>query len=215
MIALIFAVNPFPGSNTNALEERRVAVDGGQVHYYTIGSKKQKPIVLLHGAAFNADTWKDLGTLKALSDAGFYVVAVNLPGYKQTDSLKSGSSRDEFLGKLIDALDLTKPVVISPSFSGSYSIPYLIMHPDKLGGYIPVAPVIPLSYKAEAFKAVKVPTLIIYGENDGGASYANNLLKNIPDSKIKVIPGGSHPAYRDNPTLFHQLVIDFLKSNKH
>ena len=37
-------------------------------------------VLLLHGARFTSSTWKELGTLDALADAGFASVAVDIPG---------------------------------------------------------------------------------------------------------------------------------------
>lgn len=39
-------------------------------------------VLLLHGAAYNADTWRTTGTLKYLAAMGHHVIAINLPsGY--------------------------------------------------------------------------------------------------------------------------------------
>ena len=40
---------------------------------------KTKPkVLLLHGAAFSASTWKEIGTLAKLKEWGYKTVAVNL-----------------------------------------------------------------------------------------------------------------------------------------
>lgn len=40
------------------------------------------PIVLIiHGAAYCAQTWKDLGTLDYLAQRGFRAIAIDMPGY--------------------------------------------------------------------------------------------------------------------------------------
>ena len=43
--------------------------------------------------------------------------------------------------QLITMLHLSQPVVVSPSMSGSFSLPYLTAHPGDIKGFIPVAPV--------------------------------------------------------------------------
>ena len=57
--------------------------------------------------------------------------------------------------KLISSLDLSVPVIVSPSMSGSVSLPFLIAHPEKVKGYIPVAPVYTGKY-ASHYSAIKV-----------------------------------------------------------
>ena len=49
------------------------------------GVQPRKTLFLLHGAAFNAETWtgfsgRRIPTVQTLSSAGFNVIAVNLPG---------------------------------------------------------------------------------------------------------------------------------------
>ena len=51
--------------------------------------------------------------------------------------------------ELISSLDLTAPVIISPSMSGSLSLPILTAHPEKVKGYIPVAPVYTGKYTSQ------------------------------------------------------------------
>ena len=57
---------------------------------------------------------------------------------------RSGQVNDpvKFMISLLSSLEITAPVIIiSPSMSGSVALPFLTAHPDKVKGYIPVAPV--------------------------------------------------------------------------
>ena len=67
-----------------APESRWVDVEGAKVHYLLDGRQGGRPIVLLHGASFTSETWKKIGTIKALADAGYLVYALDLPGFGQS-----------------------------------------------------------------------------------------------------------------------------------
>ena len=43
--------------------------------------------------------------------------------------------------QLISSLHLSSPVIISPSMSGTLSLPYLTTHPGDVKGFVPVAPI--------------------------------------------------------------------------
>lgn len=55
---------------------------------------------------------------------------------------------------LVKTLKLVKVIVISPSLSGTFSIPYITsdLYTDEIAGYVAVAPVIHSDYKEESFK---------------------------------------------------------------
>lgn len=63
----------------------------------------------------------------------------------------------------------------------------------------------------ENLAEVKVPTLVLVGENDTpflqGATY---MAKTIPEARHVVIPGAGHAANIDNVEAFNKAVLDFL-----
>lgn len=102
-------------------------------------------------------------------------------------------------------------VIVSPSMSGSFSVPLLLRKPSLFAGYVPVAPPAVKMYLAEDFEAVVgVPALIIYGEMDHMGERVSTRLSSIPGSKVVMIEGATHPAYLDEPEKFHSLFMGFL-----
>lgn len=61
-----------------------------------------------------------------------------------------------FLKSVFDALQLDQAVVISPSLSGMYSLPFLFQHNELLAAYIPVAPICTEKFPAAQYAGVKV-----------------------------------------------------------
>jgi pimeloyl-ACP methyl ester carboxylesterase len=70
-------------------QSRFVETEGGRVHYLIEGSEEGRPVVLLHGASFTSQTWKQIGIMAALSQAGYLVYAFDLPGFGQSSSSKA------------------------------------------------------------------------------------------------------------------------------
>ena len=178
-------------------------------------------ILLLHGKKFSSQTWLDLSTLKVLAERGHRVVAVDLPGFGRSEPATSldwadddgFTRREEFLQSLISTLKLRRPAIVSPSMSGAFSLPLLVHRPDLVGAYVPVAPVFTPKFPSELYMRTRVPTLIVVGDLDtnlGVISVKN--LKNLPLHKVLTLPNSRHPAYLDQPDMFHDNVIEFLKN---
>ena len=174
------------------------------------GSAKGKDILLLHGMSFQAQTWADLGTLEVLGMAGYDVTAVDMPGFGL--SKKCGTGPDEVLLKLFEAESLKKPVMVGPSMGGRICINFALEHQEMVGGLVLVGSV-GVDENRERIKTIRVPTLIVWGEKDHIAPISNAefLNREITGSKLLVIPGGKHPAYLDNPEMFHDALLELMR----
>ncbi|KFQ82095.1 Alpha/beta hydrolase domain-containing protein 14B, partial [Phoenicopterus ruber ruber] len=78
-----------------------------------------------------------------------------------------------FLKAVSEALCLGPAVVISPSLSGMYSLPFLFQHNHLLKAYVPVAPICTEKFTAEQYTQIKTPTLIVYGDQDAELGQAS------------------------------------------
>lgn len=58
-----------------------------------------------------------------------------------------------------------------------------------------------------------MPALIVFGEMDRMGAKASSLLQAIPESRLFVVPGASHPCYLDDPELFHKELLGFLQDD--
>jgi abhydrolase domain-containing protein 14 len=185
-------------------------IEGQTIHGLSAGDETGPPVLLLHGAAFDSDTWKRLGTLGVLAEAGFRAVAVDLPGFGGSKAARIDPGR--FLEALLLALAMDRPVVVSPSMSGRFSFPFLLAHPDRVAGFVPVAPVGAVEYAAR-LRGSPVPALVVWGERDAvfPTAQARPLADAFAEARVLVLPGARHPAYLDQPELFHRELVDFAK----
>jgi abhydrolase domain-containing protein 14 len=189
--------------------ERSVEFQGHQVHLLTAGPEKGRAVLLLHGGKFNAGTWKKLGTLDVLADAGYRALAIDLPGSGKSPGWKVDTKT--FLAELIALLDIGRPVVLSPSRSGNVSFPLILNHPEKVSGYVPIAPVGAKEY-ASKLKESPVPALVVWGQRDRlfPPAMAKTLAASFKTAEVVILPDAKHPAYLDQPDLFHEALLKFL-----
>src|SRR6516162_10484876 len=111
----------------SAIQSKSVEVDGAHVHYLLDGPEAGSPVVLLHGASFSAETWRERGTISLLAQAGYRVYAIDLPGYGK--SAPGAGPPARWLAQLLDQLHIEKPVVVSPSMSGQFALPLVTGEP--------------------------------------------------------------------------------------
>lgn len=190
-----------------ALFFREARPGSGQAHF---------SVLLLHGIRFSSETWQNLGTLHRLAQAGYQAVAIDLPGLGHSKEAAAPVPIGElapgsFLAAVVDALELGPPVVISPSLSGMYSLPFLTAPGSQLRGYVPVAPICTDKINAANYASVKTPALIVYGDQDPMGQSSFEHLKQLPNHRVLIMKGAGHPCYLDKPEEWHTGLLDFLQ----
>lgn len=193
-----------------------VLVDGETIRINYIASFSNRrvsngDVLLLHGARFTAETWKDVGTLVALAEAGFNAIAIDLPGHGKSP-YSTVTSNDDLMLAIISAFELTKPTLISPSMSGKYSLSLLQIHPSAISRFIPVAPVFFDGFNPSKLPS-GMPTLVVWGSEDlPGEERSKILLGAMKNSEPFKIPGAEHACYleEEDAKVFNTGVVHFL-----
>lgn len=186
-----------------------VTVQGAKVHTLSAGTPMGRAVLMLHGARFNAETWRERGTIELLAGLGYHVICADIPGFGQ--SPKADIDPDTFLSDLIDELGLDRPVVVSPSMSGRVTLPLVTDQPQKVSGWVAVAPVAIADYQ-EKLGQVTCPVLAIWGENDNVVprSQQDLLANSVPNAHKIVVQGAGHALYMDDADAFHEALVEFL-----
>ncbi len=182
------------------------------LHLLTAGPEDAPlTLVLLHGARFDAEDWRALGTIDLAAAAGYRVVALDLPGYGASEP--DGVAPEVLLEQLLPVLHLRRPVLVSPSMSGRYVLPYLSEHAAEAAGFVALAPV-GVEAHAASLATLALPTLIVWGSKDDvlPVGRASELARLVRGSRLLILDGAGHPAYREQPQAFHAALLDFLQS---
>jgi pimeloyl-ACP methyl ester carboxylesterase len=203
-------------------QSRWIVFEGIRTHYLIAGNEQGCPVVLLHGSGFEAKTWRRIGTMDALAGAGYLARAVDLPGFGKARvgwtspinllrTLRIWAFPGTWLRSPLDRLELKRPVIVPPSLSGRLALPLVTGEPERVAGFVAVAPVGLKGYKVRLGR-ITVPVLAGWGEKDGiiPLEQADLLVNSVGSGRKVIIPGGSHAPYMSDPATFHAELLKFL-----
>lgn len=194
---------------------KSISIQSQNVHYLESGTHCTRTVLLLHGASFKAETWRQIGTLDILTKEGYHAVAVDLPGFGDSSgSLEEMGARErkEWISELLTELEIERPVVVVPSMSGRIALPWLISDSEAASGMVAVAPVT-IAEHGKNLKKIGVPVLAIWGEKDAlvPEEHADELVGAVADGEKVILRGAGHAAYMNDPGAFHFELLNFLR----
>ena len=182
---------------------------GHPIHTLQGGPDVGPLVLLLHGKMFKATTWQEIGTLTKLADAGYRVVALDLPGFGKS---KAGDIEPvEVIRAAISQKAPNGAILLGPSMGGRIALEFTLAHQDLVIGLILVGAV-GVQENKERLKDISLPCLAVWGEEDSISPLANGhlLQQGIKDAELKVIQGAAHPCYLDQPDEWHRILLRFL-----
>lgn len=183
-----------------------------KIHYLTIGEKNEGSwVVLLHGKKFTADDWENIGLLDVLDQAGFKVIALNLPGYGNSEPLKSDTMLADFLADFMHQLNIDSFHLIGPSFSGEISIQFTLCYGSRLETLTLIDSVGVDQYE-QRLQDIMTQTLIVWGKKDEIVPYryALTLHEKLPNSTLYTFEDLGHTCYFEDSQTFTKILLPYL-----
>ncbi|MDI3387653.1 alpha/beta hydrolase [Streptomyces sp. B-S-A8] len=107
---------------------------GMRLRYYEAGEADATPVVLLHGSGPGATGWSNFsGNIGAIADAGFHVVAPDMPGWGDSDAQATADmDHDATLVEYLDALGLDKAALVGNSMGAHTAVRFATLHPERI-----------------------------------------------------------------------------------
>lgn len=129
---------------------RHMDVQGRRVAYRETGSRAGHPIVLLHAFASSSDTWT--ATAADLAQAGFRVIAPDLPGHGRSErlGLYSLAMIEDALVSALELLGLQQFDLVGHSLGGYFALRLAARLPDRVRRLVVEATPVPPRHDAEA-----------------------------------------------------------------
>ncbi|MFF4833128.1 alpha/beta fold hydrolase [Streptomyces sp. NPDC001315] len=120
---------------TKETASRDIALPSGlRMRYYEAGEAGAVPVVLLHGSGPGATGWSNFaGNISAIADAGFHVIAPDMPGWGDSDAqATTDMDHDKTLVEFLDALGLPKAALVGNSMGGHTAVRFATLHPERI-----------------------------------------------------------------------------------
>ena len=197
---------------TSEIQSRTIEIAGVPVHYLAGGEAMALPVLFLHGARFSAQTWRETGTLAVLAANGYYAVAVDLPGFGESEV--SSLAPADWLSRLIETLGLDRPVLLAASMSGGFAFPYMLEGPGAVRALVAVAPVGIAQYQ-DRLTGFEAPVLAVWGEQDNVVplEQARSLIDAVANARLVIVPNASHAPYMNDAKFFNDALLNFLAND--
>ncbi len=194
------------------IQAKTTTIDTCALHFLETGPPDKPPVLLLHGMKFQAETWRETGTLACLAEAGFHAVAVDMPGFGKSPACDIAPV--ETLARFLEANAFSSITLIGPSMGGRTALEFTISRPDRVRALVLVGAV-GVEENRKNLAKITIPTLLVWGGEDQVSPLADcDLLHNSVAGSTKVIiEGAPHPCYLDDPDRWHAALLDFLQTH--
>jgi pimeloyl-ACP methyl ester carboxylesterase len=137
-------------------------IDGVRVHYQEAGDEDAPPMILIHGFISSNLVWNE--TFLPLAQAGFRVIAPDLPGYGYSDKPRDGeytiADQARAVLGLMDQLGIDKATIVGASYGGAVAATIALDFPERVTNLVLVGAVTNDEVKKKLLlRLVRVPVI--------------------------------------------------------
>jgi pimeloyl-ACP methyl ester carboxylesterase len=113
-----------------------VPTRSGGVFVQEKGPANGIPVVLFHGTAAWSELWRH--TSDALAEAGFHVIALDLPPFGFSDRPGSYTRQDQAarINDVLETLEAPPAIIVGHSFGAGAATELVMRHPDRARGLV-------------------------------------------------------------------------------
>jgi len=109
-------------------------IGGLRIHYQEAGDENAPAVILIHGFISSSLIWSDV--FLPLADAGFRVIAIDLPGYGYSDKPADGrytiNSQAHAVFRLMDRMGIDKATIVGASYGGAVAATMALDFPKRV-----------------------------------------------------------------------------------
>ena len=219
LMVMSLTILAFESTSIAAPQSAFFDANGVKVHYLLEGTGE--PVVLIHGMDSSAlMNWQAPGIIDALAKDHYRVVALDLPGYGESDKPSDPSAYGEAWVNdvilLLDHLKIAKAHIVGYSMGGMVALKLIAEHPDlvlsgTLGGmgYLREGGLLQkvwlhmrnanqrgaseLALTEDQVRSIKTPVEMIVGDRDPiRKMYVDPLARLRPDWRVVEIQDAGH-----------------------
>ncbi|MBO6901906.1 MAG: alpha/beta fold hydrolase [Rhizobiaceae bacterium] len=150
LVALVLLVAGYQAHITRRIARRAethvpppgkfITVDGNRIHYVERGSGR--PVLFIHG--MGGTQFHFTYPLFDRLEGDFRLIAIDRPGSGYSTRRRGGpvtpAEQAAFIARLIDALELERPLIVGHSLGGAIALALALDHADKVSGLALIAP---------------------------------------------------------------------------
>jgi pimeloyl-ACP methyl ester carboxylesterase len=118
-------------------------IAGVRIHYQEAGNENAPPMILIHGFISSNLVWNE--TFLPLAEAGFRVIAPDLPGYgysdKPFDSRYTIDAQAYAVVGLMDRLGIDQATIVGASYGGAIAATIALDYPERVASLVLVGAV--------------------------------------------------------------------------